>query len=53
MLTSPRYNIAMCYWNDRNYSRAEEKLREIQNKHPKYRPEEISDMIIEASGYKY
>ena len=48
-----RYNIAITYWNQKNWSKAREKLEELLRKHPNHMKEEVADMIYKIGRFGY
>lgn len=47
LLAEIRYNTAITYWNEKNWSRAKEYFLLIRKKHPKYQAEDVQDYLNE------
>jgi len=45
LLAPIRYNIAVTYWNQRNWPRAKEYFLELKQKHPKFQKDETEDYL--------
>ena len=45
ILAELKYNIAMTYWNQKNFTRAKDSLLELRQRHPTYKKEDVQDYI--------
>ena len=52
-LANVQYNIALTYWNERNYKKAKEYLLELRSKYPDYEKEDVQDFINRATYLGY
>ena len=52
-LANVQYNIALTYWNKRNYKKAKEYLLELRSKYPDYEKEDVQDFINRATNLGY
>jgi tetratricopeptide (TPR) repeat protein len=48
LIALARYNIAVTYWNQKNWAKAKAQLLLVREKHPNYMKEEVDDMIYKT-----
>ena len=46
-----RYNIAMTYWNEKNWKRAREWLLLLRKKHPTFHKDDVQDLLEKADKF--
>ena len=53
LIAQTRYNIAMTYWNQKNWAKARTQLLLVREKYPNYMKEEVEDMIYKIDRFSY
>jgi len=51
-LASCRFNIAITYWNKKNWKRAKQHFLVLQKKHPNYKKDDVQDYISKAVRFE-